>query len=130
MARHRSKIFSERELEIMNALWDLRKASVREIREHLGGDKAGAYTSIATMLKFLEHKGAAKHTIAGRTYFFEPRITKQRAAANALKYVLRGYFSGSPETLVKTLVGRERLSRNQLQEIMSIIKEAESNSSE
>jgi len=125
MARHRSKIFSERELEIMNAVWHLRRASVREIREYLGGDKAGAYTSVATMLKFLEEKGAVKHTIAGRTYYFEPKIKRQRAAANALKYVLQGYFQGSPEALVRTLTGRERLTQNQKEAILSIIEEAE-----
>ena len=57
MARRRGKILSERELEVMIAVWKLGRGTVKDIRMAMGGDKAGAYTSVATMLKFLETKG-------------------------------------------------------------------------
>ncbi len=69
MARRRAKIFSEREMEVMNAVWKLGRASVKQIRDEMGGDNAGAYTSIATMLKFLESKDALRHEQYGRTYY-------------------------------------------------------------
>jgi predicted transcriptional regulator len=125
MSRHKSKIFSERELEIMNALWDLGKAPVRAIRDRMGGKKAGAYTSVATMLKFLENKGAVRHRIVGRAYQFEPRISRERAGAQALRFVLRGFFRNSPQSLIETLVSKERLSETQKEEILSIVKNAE-----
>lgn len=124
MARQKSKIFSQRELEIMNAVWDLGRAKVRDIRERMGGEKAGAYTSIATMLKFLENKGAVKHRIVGRTYYFEPRISRERAGAQALRYVLRGFFRNNLQALMKVLVSKERLSEAQREEILSILHDA------
>ena len=120
-----SKLFSERELEIMNALWDLGRAPVRAIRERMGGKRAGAYTSVATMLKFLENKGAVKHRIVGRAYHFEPRISRERAGAQALRFVLRGFFRNSPRDLIETLLSKERLSEAQKEEILSIVKNAE-----
>jgi len=124
MARHRSKILTERELEIMNALWDLRRARVRDIRERIGGEKAGAYTSIATMLRFLERKEVIKHSVVGRTYYFEPAISRERAGAMALRYVLQGFFRNNSQALIKTLVSRERLSEHEKEEIVSIITES------
>jgi predicted transcriptional regulator len=124
MARHRSKILTERELEIMNALWDLRRAKVRDIRERMGGEQAGAYTSVATMLRFLERKSAVKHSIAGRTYYFEPRISRERAGVEALQYVLRGFYGDNAAALIKGLLSKERLSEAQRDEILSIISEA------
>ena len=44
MARRKAKIFSEREMEVMNAVWKLGRASVKQIRDEMGGDNAGAYS--------------------------------------------------------------------------------------
>ena len=126
MARHKSKIFSERELAIMNAVWDLRKATIHQIRERMGGTKAGAYTSIATMVKFLENKGALKHSIAGRTYHFESRISRERAGITALRHVLRGFFGNDRLALLRALVSKERFTEAEKQEALAIISEAKS----
>lgn len=101
MARKRSKIFSERELEVMKAVWKLEKATVKEIREEMGGEKAGAYTSIATMLKLLENKGALRHEQEGRAYYYIPTTTREEEQRKAVRYVLNGFFEGDSARLMQ-----------------------------
>lgn len=103
MARRRAKILSERELEVMNAVWKLGKASVKDVRSVMGGEKAGAYTSIATMLKFLESKGVLKHIQEGRTFYYTPQTSKENEQKKALEYVLESYFDGDISFLLRTL---------------------------
>ena len=45
------------EAELMVILWNLQKASVREVVDDL--DRPRAYTSIATILRILQDKGSA-----------------------------------------------------------------------
>ncbi|HOE12868.1 MAG TPA: BlaI/MecI/CopY family transcriptional regulator [bacterium] len=121
MPRQRSKIFSEREISIMNAVWDLRKASINDIRNHLGGARAGAYTSVATMVRFLEKKGALKHTIAGRMYYYEARISRERAAYHAVRYVLRTYFRNNSPALFRACFSKEAPTEEEKQEILRFL---------
>ncbi len=104
MARRKSRIFSERELQVMKAVWKLGEASVHDVRAELGGERAGAYTSIATMLKFLESKGALKHVLDGRTYYYVPAITEDKAKQKTIQYIYKNFFDNDLADMVDTLV--------------------------
>lgn len=110
MGRRRSKILSERELEVMNVVWDLGKATVREVHETLGGDREAAYTSIATMMKFLEDKGMLRHRKMGRTYYYHPAITREEIQANAIRYILSAFFHNNHEQFIHTYINVNGLS--------------------
>jgi BlaI family transcriptional regulator, penicillinase repressor len=104
MARKHSTIFSLRQLEMMNAVWKLKSATIREIRDEMGGDKAGAYTSIATMLRILEAKGLIRHETFDRKYYYSPAVSQEKERRKALEYILDGFFGGNINTLMKTVI--------------------------
>lgn len=122
MARRRAKIFSERELEVMNAVWALGRASVKQIRDQMGGEDAGAYTSIATMLKFLESKGALRHEQIGRTYYYLPNTDKKEEQQKAVLYMLDVFFDGNLPHLMETLIESAKPERTDLDLIDSIVE--------
>ncbi|MFB3787441.1 MAG: BlaI/MecI/CopY family transcriptional regulator [bacterium] len=129
MSRRRSKILSERELEVMRAVWKLGLASVREIRLEMGGENAGAYTSIATMLKFLEKKGMLRHEQFGRTYYYSANTSQSEEQQKALNYILQGYFEGNWRTLLKILPRLSRMNaedRSMFQKLLAEMKQGES----
>jgi len=105
----------------MNAVWDLRRASINDIRGYLGGTRAGAYTSVATMVRFLENKGVLKHSIAGRTYYYEARISRERAAYHAVRYVLRTYFRNNSPALFRSCYSKEAATEEEKREILRIL---------
>lgn len=102
------------ELEIMQYLWDLGEAAVREIQEAIPPAKRPAYTTVQTILTRLEEKGAVKRTRKiGNAHLFVPVVTKKRMYERLVDELL-DLFGGSPEPLVSHLVESGKLTLEDL----------------
>ena len=98
------------ELEIMQYLWDLGEAAVREIQEAIPPAKRPAYTTVQTILIRLEEKGAVRRTRKiGNAHLFEPVITRKRMYERLIDELL-DLFGGSSEPLVAHLVESGKLT--------------------
>jgi len=88
------------ELEIMDVLWRLSEASVREVCDALTDRKRPAYTTVQTIVQRLEQKGAVRRTRKiGNALMFEPAITKKSAYRRVLDDLLE-MFGGSAQPVV------------------------------
>ena len=98
------------ELEIMQYLWDLGEAPVREIQEAIPPSKRPAYTTVQTILTRLEEKGAVRRTRKiGNAHLFEPVVTRKRMYERLIDELL-DLFGGSSEPLVAHLVESGKLT--------------------
>jgi predicted transcriptional regulator len=105
------------ELEIMDALWTLGTASVREVQEHLPEKKRPAYTTVQTIMYRLEEKGALRRVKKiGNAHVFEPAVTR-KAAQRRLVDDLLGLFGGSARPLMAHLVESGRLTLEDVREL-------------
>lgn len=84
---------TRRERQIMEAVYQLEKASAAEIVEHLPGEQKNA--TIRTLLGVLEEKGFLRHESVKGRYIYYPTIPLQKAARAALNQVLETFFKGS-----------------------------------
>ena len=66
---------TNKEEEIMQALWQLEKAFVKEILEELGGEQH--YNTISTIVRNLEEKGYIGHKAFGKTHQYYPLVSKE-----------------------------------------------------
>src|SRR5258708_7526986 len=67
-------------MEVMEILWRLKSASIRELQEKIVERKRPAYTTIQTIVQRLEHKGAVTRARKiGNAYIVEPRISRATA---------------------------------------------------
>ena len=108
------------ELELMEILWRLDRASVREIQEQLPDDHRPAYTTVQTMIYRLEEKGALKRTgKIGNAHVFEPALSRRSARKRVVEELL-SWFGGSARPLVANLVEFGKLS---LEDIRDMEKE-------
>jgi predicted transcriptional regulator len=105
------------ELEVMEALWGLGRASVRELLESLPARKQPAYTTVQTIVRRLEDKGAV-HQVRkiGNAHVYEPAVTR-RAAYRRLIDDFLDLFGGSPAPLMAHLVESGRLGLEDLQDL-------------
>ena len=120
------------ELEIMTPLWQLGRASVREIQEKLPEKKRPAYTTIQTIVRRLEEKGAVKQVRKiGNAHIYEPAITKD-AAHRTLVHEFLDLFGGSARPIMAHLAEEGKLSLDDLHELESLVSadEARTNSRE
>lgn len=111
----------ERELDILQALWKLGRATVSEVQEVLctQGNEI-AYTTIQTMLNRLEAKKLVARDNSERTHLYYALLKEPVAAESAMKRLLDRFFRGSAEELVSRLVEKD-LTSEQLERIQALI---------
>ena len=113
------------ELEVMEALWALGSASVREVQERLPARKRPAYTTVQTIIYRLEEKGALRRVKkVGNAHVFEPVVSRKAAARRRLDDLL-DFFGGSPRTLMAQMVEAGRLTLEDLREAEGALERIE-----
>lgn len=113
--------FTDRELTIMDILWDEGSATVKEARKRIGEDTP--YTSVLSIFQTLEDKGHIRHEREGRAYRYYPLVEREEAGRKALDYVLDRLFKGSPGRLVSSLVTQRDVEAEELRQINRILEE-------
>lgn len=121
MIREQSIKLTRFELEVMNALWELGPASVREIQEKLPEKKRPAYTTVQTIVYRLEEKGAvARVKKIGNAHIFAAAVTRNSAHRRLINELL-DIFGGSARPLMAHLVETGKLSLEDVRELESDI---------
>jgi BlaI family transcriptional regulator, penicillinase repressor len=109
------------QFRIMQVLWDRGRASAREITEALNEAEPVAHSTVQTLLRQLEAKGAVGHEAQERTFVFHPRLKEDKVKRTAARDLLDRVFGGNVGSLVAHLLKQERLSRAELDELHRLI---------
>lgn len=121
MAKHPR--LGERELDIMNVLWEAREATVGEVHDALTASGLEvAYNTVQTMLNRLAVKGLVSRERSGRAFVYRPRLRRPAAAGRAVRSVIERFFGGSAEALAKHLVEGD-LDAKELERMRRLIGE-------
>ena len=123
MARKKSLNLTEAELRLMDIVWDKGPVTVGDVAEALPGEPILAYNTILTTLRVLEQKGYVRHTKSreGRAFIYRAVVGRQQASRNALRHLVRGFFSNSPELLVLNLLDDGDLSEGERKKIRNLL---------
>jgi BlaI family penicillinase repressor len=113
--------FTERELDVMDVLWEHGASTVAQVQEALHDELA--YTTVLTMLRTLEEKGYVAHEEEGRAYRYFPLVERAEAGASAVGRLMRKLFRGSPELLLTQLVSQRGLTTEQLESMRRMLDE-------
>ncbi|MEM9292963.1 MAG: BlaI/MecI/CopY family transcriptional regulator [Acidobacteriota bacterium] len=109
------------ELDVMEELWRLGRASVRELLEQLPNRRRPAYTTVQTIVRRLEEKGAVKRVKKiGNAHIFEPTVERQHAYRRLVSDFL-DLFGGSAKPLMAHLARSGQLSLEDLREAEEMI---------
>jgi predicted transcriptional regulator len=114
------KELTKAEEQIMQELWNLEKAFVKDIVDKLPEPKP-AYNTVSTIIRILEKKGFVDHYAYGKTHQYFPVVSKTDYTKSYFKNFLSGYFSNSFQEMVSFFAKEDKMSLSQLEEI---IKEA------
>ena len=93
----RKKLFSltDLELDVMNIVWRLGHATVRQIVEGLREQRPLAYTTVQTVLTILTQKGFVEYTQQGRAYLYRAIIQPDVVLRETVSAVVDKLFAGS-----------------------------------
>lgn len=123
------KELTKAEEQIMQVLWQLEKAFVKELIEKLPEPKP-AYSTVATIVRILQDKGFVGFEAFGKSHRYHPLITKDEYAARYMKNFVGRYFGDSFKRMVSFFVDRDNLSVEDLEEIQKLMKKDSGNQSE
>ncbi len=116
-------ILTATELELMNIVWNLKEASVKDVLAKLTPDRDLAYTSVSTILRILEKKGVLTTRKMGRTHVYVPAITRREYGEKTVEHVVTNVFAQAPSALAKTLLNHKNLTAEDLLELRKLIDE-------
>lgn len=119
MARKPSKLFTDKELEIMKLIWQMGEATVKDIQERLPGTPH--YNSVLTIIRVLERKGHLVHRAEGKTHFYRADESKEKASIRLLRHLIDHVFGGSAASVVLNLVQAGDLTKKDLDKIRAKI---------
>ncbi|SFG31343.1 BlaI/MecI/CopY family transcriptional regulator [Pontibacter chinhatensis] len=116
------KELTKAEEEIMQVLWKLERAFVRDILEELPEPKP-AYNTVSTIVRILETKGFVGHEAFGKSHQYFPLVEQDKYKSFFLKNFMSGYFGGSFEKLVSFFAKDNNLDVQELDQLLKHVKQ-------
>lgn len=112
---------TNKEEEIMMILWKLKKAFVKEIQAEITEDQPH-YNTLSTIVRNLEEKGYVGHNAFGNTHQYFPVIAIEDYRKGFMKTAIDNYFNSSYKSMVSFFAKEEKISADELREILSMIE--------
>jgi predicted transcriptional regulator len=114
-----NKELTKAEEQVMQYLWELGKAFLKDIVEQFPEPRP-AYTTVSTVIRVLVKKEFIGFNTYGKVNEYFPLISKAKYFQSRLKPILSNYMSGSPETFVSFFTN-SKLSLTELEEIKKLV---------
>jgi BlaI family transcriptional regulator, penicillinase repressor len=115
------KPLTKAEEQIMQVLWKLEKAFLRDIVEAMPAPKPHQNT-VATLLKILVEKEFVGINVLGRQHEYVPLVNKDEYSRRSIKQMVKGYFEGSFSNVVSFMVKDNNISIEELEALLAQIK--------
>jgi len=115
------KTLTKAEEQIMQVIWKLDKAFLREILEELPAPRPHSNT-VATIIKILVDKEFVGVTVFGRTHQYHPLVSKETYSKSTMKSLVKGYFEGSFSNAVSFMVKENNISLDELELLLKQLK--------
>lgn len=119
---------TESELEILQVLWTLGKASVRQVNDELSKVRDIGYTTTLKLLQIMFEKKLVSRTEEGRYHVYEAAVSERATQQLLVDKFVDTAFRGSAMKLVMQALGNHQASQEELDEIKKLIASMEQQS--
>ncbi|QDU82423.1 Penicillinase repressor [Polystyrenella longa] len=112
------------ELEVMDVVWALGKATVQNVVDKL--ERPLAYTTVMTTLKILdETRGVLRKEMCGRAYVYEAAVSREEVSRSMAGDLTNRLFGGSVKSLMLSLMDPKTISPDEIRELKEAISQLE-----
>jgi BlaI family penicillinase repressor len=105
----------------MCVLWSRGPCTVRDVHEQLYRDEGGGYTNALKLLQIMHAKGLVERDQAQRAHVYRAAVSKERTQRRFLRELAQKMFEGSSSKLVLQALGSQPPTREELDEIRSLL---------
>jgi BlaI family penicillinase repressor len=118
---------TDAELEILQVLWQKGPSSVRQVHEHLSGDRDTGYTTTLKFMQIMSEKGLVRRNTDARSHIYEAAIAETDVQQQLLRRFVDTAFRGSAMSLVMQALGQHQAAGEELDQIKALIEQMEQN---
>ena len=112
---------SPAEMEILRMVWQLDKATVQEVCNHLPTKRNIAYATVQTLLRRLEKKGYLKHRVQGKAHVFFAAARREHVVKKTVGDFLDRLFGGDAIPLVQHLAEHGKLDADDIEKLKQLV---------
>lgn len=112
---------TEKEMTIMKMLWDEGPLFVREMLARYPEPRPH-FNTVSTTVRILEDKGYIAHEAIGSSYRYYAVVSREQFRDRSLKELVANFFNNSYKSAVSALVEEEKISVDELREIISLVE--------
>lgn len=113
---------TNKEEEIMQILWKLKKAFVKEVLAEITEDQPH-YNTLSTIIRNLEEKGFVSYNAFGNTHQYYPIVKIEDYRKRFMNTAIDTYFDSSYKNMVSFFAEEQKISAQELREILAIIEQ-------
>lgn len=115
---------TDAEWKIMEVLWDHAPRTIAEITKTLEPTTGWTRHVVITLLKRMEEKGTVTVDQSGPAKLYSPKISQDEASTEETDKFLSHVFKGKASLLINHLVESEKITADDLQEILDAMRKA------
>ena len=116
---------SKGELEVARVLWQLEKATVREVFEAFPKDRKIDFTTVQTYLRRLEAKGYVRAKLDGRTRIYSPKVKPRTVIRETIDDLVERLFGGETLPLMRHLIEDRGIDEHEIVALRALLDKLE-----
>lgn len=110
-----------KEEELMQLLWEYGPIAISKLVE-LYPDPKPHFNTVSTVVRRLEAKGFVNHDETGGSFQYYAIVKKENFRSRSFGNFIRDYFGGSYYGAVSALVAEDKISANELKELLELVQ--------
>ena len=116
---------TESEWYVLECLWESSPKSGREAVEYLNKRVGWSRSTTLTMLRRMTEKELIRLDESGEMNMYYPLVEREDAVKKETKNFLERIYNGSLSMMVSAFTEKEKLSKEEIDELYSILQKAE-----
>lgn len=117
---------SDGEWELLEALWELRRATARQVAESVHASRGWAYSTVKTMLDRMVDKGLVSARQVGNVWEYAPVVEPREARRSAWTRFIASAFGGAVAPALAFIANEAKLSPRERDALLAMLKEESS----
>ncbi len=113
---------TDKEEELMHLLWEHGPMFVSNLLE-LYPEPKPHFNTVSTVIRRLEAKGFVAHNEISGSFQYYPVAKMETFRSRSLGRIIKSYFKGSYYGAVSTLVAEEKITADELRELLDLVEQ-------
>ncbi|MGN0142554.1 MAG: BlaI/MecI/CopY family transcriptional regulator [Roseburia sp.] len=116
---------SDSEWKIINLLWEEAPRTITQLTAGLKEATGWTKHTVMTLLKRMEEKGAVHYEEGAKAKLYYPDVAREETVLQETEEFLDKVYHGRLGLLVNTMIAQNAVSKEELEELYTILREAE-----